>query len=366
MGKTCWTRFWPQLVQFNDKRFLQTQWVDMFFISEKKFFAQLEWSISPISPDRWNYNPELSSGVGQQISIRLHQQKWNLYQSIDKLAEHIGHNSVMNPAIRQKEPLNWKELAPIYGGMASFPERESQLKATINSVLPYLDKLYLFLNDYVQVPVWLTQYSKVIPFLSNVEKTNQGDAGKFYGISKITDNDFYYFSLDDDMLYPPDYIWHMINKIENHKRKAVVGCGGYTMKEQVTHFYTDRKDNWHISMPNMEDRPVHILHTCLTAWHSSTLQFNYEQCEKANMGDIWLALAAQKEQVPMILIERPPNWVRCQPVPVAQTIYGRYKNNCDEQNEVFNSWKDWKLYYINGDHKQVSDTLTNGTTAVAV
>jgi glycosyltransferase involved in cell wall biosynthesis len=359
MGKTCWTNFWPQLYTFNSRRFLKTQWVDMFFISERKFFEQLQWAILPIPPERWVSNPELSSGVGQQISRRLHQKGLHLYQSIDKMGEHIGHFSMMNPEVRKKEPLQFTTLAPVYAGMASIPQRESQMKHAVNNVLPYVDKLYIFLNDYVKVPDWLGKYNKVITFLSNTGKANRGDAGKFYGLTKITDKDFYYFSLDDDMLYPPDYVWYMIDRIEKHKRRAVVGCGGYIMKENVTHFYTDRKDNWHISMPNREDRSVHILHTCLTAWHSSTLRFSYEHCLRANMGDIWLALAAQKEQVPMILVERPANWVHCQPLPVGQTIYGRYRNHCDEQSEVFNSWEDWQLYTINGDHKSVAESYTS-------
>jgi glycosyltransferase involved in cell wall biosynthesis len=343
LGKTCWTNFWPQVYVFNEKIYLRTQWVDMFYICEKKFFEQLSWSIHAVDPRRWINNPELSSGVGQQISIRLHTKGWHLYQVKQSMAEHISVHSIMNPGIRKKEPMRSAELPFIYAGMASIPGREAQLKIAISSILPYVDQLFLFLNEYSHIPPWLLQLKKVTPYLSWQEKTNMGDAGKFFGLNKIPGDDYYYFTLDDDMVYPPGYTWKMIEKIEKHHRRGVVGCGGYIMKAAVNHFYTDRQSNWHITTLNSEDRSVHILHSCLTAWHSSALDFRYEDCSKPNMGDIWLGIAAQKKQAPMILIERPANWVRSQPVPLANTIYGRYKNNCREQTDVYNSWREWKL-----------------------
>lgn len=347
MGATCWTNVWPEIHAFGTNRYLRTQWMDLLFICEKKFFETLQWTIHPIPPERWIHHPHLSSGVGQQVSIRLHNMRWNLYQSIEKLVENKGEISIMNPEVRKREPHRWIHLPPVYAGMATVPEREQEMKKSVESILPYIDRLFIFLNDYQHVPEWITQNKKISPFLSSIENSNMGDAGKFYGLNHIAGNDHYYFALDDDIIYPPSYIWTMIKKINQYDKKVVVGCGGYTMKKEVRHFYNDRQDNWHFSMPNREDRPVHILHTCLVAWHSSALNFHYENCGKPNMGDIWLALAAQKQSVPMILIERPANWVKCQPLPASQTIYGRFRNNCAEQTEVYNSWKDWQLIPAN-------------------
>ena len=346
IGKTCWTNFRPEIKEFNGYRYINTQWVDMAFISCKMFFEELQWSISPIPLHRWTNNPELSSGVGQQISIRLHQKGWNLYQTTEKLIEHIGDDSFMNSEIRKKEPLKFTMLPRIFAGIASIPEREGQLKNAVSSVVPYVDQLFLYLNDYCKVPDWLANYKKVTPFLSSELNSNMGDSGKFFGLNKITDDDYYYFTLDDDMVYPSEYVWKMIEKIEKYNRKCIVGCGGYIMKPLVNHFYADRGANWHITMPNTEDRPAHILHTCLTAWHSSALKFRYEDCKKPNMGDLWLAINAQQQQVPMILIERPANWIVIQPNPLQKTIYGRYHNNCHDQTSIYNSWREWKLFPI--------------------
>lgn len=342
-GKTCWTNFWPQIKLFKSKRYLRTQWMDLFFICEKKFFMLQQFAAQPIPASRWAYNPHYSSGVGQQVSLKLHAMGLHLYQVTEKLAEHIGEVSIMNPGIRKTEPIESTELSMIYAGMATVPGREVQLRKTIDSIEPYIDHLFLYLNGYSAFPEWIQKHDKITAFLSKVEKSDMGDAGKFFGLNKIREKDFYYFTLDDDMLYPPDYVWKMIEKIERHDRKIVAGCGGYIMKEEVKQFYNDRKLNWHISTPNTQDHPVHILHTALTAWHSSALEFKYEDCEKPNMGDIWLGIAAQKQQVPMMLIERPAGWVKPLPISVAETIYGRFKNTCPDQTSAFNSWRNWKI-----------------------
>lgn len=346
LGKTNWTNYWPQISTFNGTRYLKAQWVDMFYICEKAFFERMGWAIHPISLRRWQIQPTLSSGVGQQISTRLHKSGWHLYQTTQKLVEHLGDDSKMNPATRQKEPLNAIGLSPIYAGMASIPSREKLLKNTIDSIHPYIDHLFLFLNEYPHIPSWLSHYPKVSPFLSKKEKTNMGDAGKFYGLNKIQETDFYYFPLDDDLIYPPDYVWKMIQKIEKYERKSIISCGGYNMKSIVNHFYADRSQNWHISTKNNKDRPAQILHSALAAWHSSTLSFRYEHCQKANMGDLWLAIAAQKQQVPMVLIERPAKWVAVQKIPIAKTIYGKHYHNCQDQTAVFNSLEKWEILPI--------------------
>jgi hypothetical protein len=342
-GKTCWTNYWPVIKSFGTNRYLKTQWVDMIFICENKFFEQLDWTIQPVPLSRWIVNPDLSSGVGQQISCRLHQKNWSLYQVSESLLEHSGHESRMNPGLRIREPMVAKSLPFVFAGMASIPDREGQMKKAISGIISYVDRLFLFLNDYAQVPAWLYAHENITVFLGKTENLNIGDGGKFFGLNSIRENDFYYFTLDDDLLYPPDYVWKMIRKIDQFDRKAIVGCGGYIMNSFVNHFYNDRQTSWHISMKNNEDRPVQILHTGLSAWHSSALDFQPDQCRKANMSDLWLALAAQKNNVPRILIQRPPDWVINQPNPEAKTIFGRYRNNCQEQTDIFNSLQDWKL-----------------------
>jgi len=76
--------------------FLQTQWNDLCFISEKNFFQALNFKIHEIDEELWVQNPSLSSGVGQQISHRLYDLKQNMYHVKNSLVTHGDHESKMN------------------------------------------------------------------------------------------------------------------------------------------------------------------------------------------------------------------------------------------------------------------------------
>jgi hypothetical protein len=85
--------------------FLQTQWNDLCFICEKKFFETLNYKIETISERRWINNPTISSGVGHQITQRLNNSKKFLYHTKKSLVYHGNHESKMNKDEREKNNL---------------------------------------------------------------------------------------------------------------------------------------------------------------------------------------------------------------------------------------------------------------------
>ena len=62
--------------------------------------------IKEIPLSRWEENELLGSGVGSQISNKFVDAGFNLYNTKDKLVEHLGNNdSKMNPNERVNNPL---------------------------------------------------------------------------------------------------------------------------------------------------------------------------------------------------------------------------------------------------------------------
>ena len=70
-----------------------------------KFFESLDFKLNPIPLSRWNKNPNISSGVGQQISVRLFEKGLNMYHVINTLTTHGDHKSVILPELRKNEKL---------------------------------------------------------------------------------------------------------------------------------------------------------------------------------------------------------------------------------------------------------------------
>lgn len=100
-NKPKWTNFIPE--EF-DKHYL-SQWVELVFICKYKFFEVLDFKINPIPENRWDKNPNLSCGVGDQMSHRLLNMGYNMYQVKDSLTIHDDHDSVFFHEFRQTEKL---------------------------------------------------------------------------------------------------------------------------------------------------------------------------------------------------------------------------------------------------------------------
>lgn len=87
-----WTNYKPKILN----EIIKTQWVELHFICERKFFDVLEYKIDPIPLSRWKNNPNLSSGVGWQLSVRIHSLGYGMYHTKETFVRHGEHESKMN------------------------------------------------------------------------------------------------------------------------------------------------------------------------------------------------------------------------------------------------------------------------------
>lgn len=96
-----WTNYQPRV----RGEVIKTQWIELHFICEKKLFEALEYKMEPIKPTRWDANPLLSSGVGWQMSLRLHNKGYGMYHTKESFVSHGDHESKMNKQERLKNKL---------------------------------------------------------------------------------------------------------------------------------------------------------------------------------------------------------------------------------------------------------------------
>jgi len=81
----------------------QTQWFDCCGLVNRAFFETLSYNVAPVPQEHFLNNQ--SSGVGSQISKRLHAAGRTMYQVHESLLQHGEHASVMHPEFRQENPL---------------------------------------------------------------------------------------------------------------------------------------------------------------------------------------------------------------------------------------------------------------------
>lgn len=191
------------------------------------------------------------------------------------------------------------------GMMASFPTRRESLKATIDRILPQLDELRIYLNDYNEVPEFLNN-SKIKVTLSKSAMGDLRDNGKFYNLP--SDEGSYIFTLDDDLAYPKDYVAHLIHHVEMLGRSCVVGVHGVIFpigsfsnlqQRSVFHFKDGHPGKF-----------VDLLGTGTAAWHSSAFIPDLAEFSSKGVCDLWFSAAAAKRNIPMFSIPRTRNWLK--------------------------------------------------------
>ncbi len=107
----------------------------------------------------------------------------------------------------------------IIANLATYPPRRKNLEKVVAIISPQVDRLNIVLNQYDAVPVELKKYPNVVPF---IPEEDLKDVGKFY---PDVGNAKYVFLIDDDIIYPSDYVSATVNRFET---LALQNCmGGY-------------------------------------------------------------------------------------------------------------------------------------------
>ena len=90
--------------------------------------------------------------------------------------------------------------------MATFPARIETVKIALDSLHSQVDEIHLVLNEYTEIPAFLSRFSKVNPVLP---KTDYKDVGKFVPRPDAED---IVFLVDDDLQYGAQYCEWMVGQ----------------------------------------------------------------------------------------------------------------------------------------------------------
>ncbi len=229
----------------------------------------------------------------------------------------------------------------IIAALASIPSRIPLLGQCVQSLLPQVDHLRVYLNGYEEVPEFLG-HPKIRVELSQ-ERGDIGDAGKMWFVEGAP-ADSYYFTCDDDIVYPDDYVAKLVAAINADGKRSIWGVHGLVLHRKITRYYYSREFVFSYESALEKNRLVHLMGTGSTAWHTSAIKLSREDFPVPNMADIWLGVAARKQHVPMRAIARPEKWLKVLKCPRGTTIYEKCRENGDElQSWIVRDLSPWPV-----------------------
>lgn len=221
-------------------------------------------------------------------------------------------------------------------GMATMPERLNTLERVLTNLHDQVDIIELALNGFKEIPKLLSKFPKVIPNLTTNEK---GDANKYLNVGKYPDD--YYFSCDDDILYPKDYVSTYKKAIDKHQ--ALITIHGSTIPpRKIAGYYKGRTMKAHC-LNACEEAVVHIPGSGVSGFHTSFLKLDYPNgFPHANMADIFVGIQCQQQRVRCISIKHGKGWIQGGLNEGRKTIWETHRHNDSVQTSHINkiNWID--------------------------
>ncbi len=173
------------------------------------------------------------------------------------------------------------------GCVATFKGREQALQLMIDSIKDQVDQLLIYDNS-----------------ISTVDLT---DNGKFAGLFRV-DEPCYYFTLDDDLIYPPDYVQKMVEAIDYTGR--IVTCHGRRLMGEDLNYYNGHK--YYSCLGEVPyDGLIDVAGTGVTAFRTDYFK-PIQVAVNANqrMSDLIFSYYAKKEGKKIVMLPHAKGWIK--------------------------------------------------------
>lgn len=170
-------------------------------------------------------------------------------------------------------------------GLAHKNERPFELLRTINSVQNQFDELYEY---------------------DNSKGLDYSDNAKFMHLDKLSEP-CYFFSIDNDIIYPDDYVQHTIELIE--KYKCIITYHGRILKEPINSYY---KGHTVYDFRGAQDKDMFVDVAGTGVCGFRTDYFNPVDIYKSPykcMSDLVFSLEAKRQGKRIICAARKQNWI---------------------------------------------------------
>jgi hypothetical protein len=203
---------------------------------------------------------------------------------------------------------------------ASIAPRRHQLVRAVESILPQVDRVFIYLNGWSEPWPGLWPYADKIDWTFSRVSGWRGSEAKFWWSDaaklrqlELEDVDAY-LCCDDDILYPDDYVTRMREAMARHPGD-MIGVHGAQIREPVTNYHQCLELRAGFQQPLHRDTQVHLLGTGTVAFEPALWRglLGLETFYVPNMADLWLALAVRQAGRKLWAVARPAKWLRALP-----------------------------------------------------
>ncbi|NOZ33599.1 MAG: hypothetical protein GXP01_11200 [Alphaproteobacteria bacterium] len=200
---------------------------------------------------------------------------------------------------------NVKSL-PRVGGMATMRSRRGCVEQALATIMPQIDRLHLYLDDYDEVPRF-ARHERIIAYLGDPAQ-RLGCAGKFLALQNEPEP-VLFAGFDDDILYAANHVDRLRECLIRHRGDVLAGVHGADFKAPYASFVRDRK-SYNFPRRLKKEVSADILGCGTIAFLTDRFRLDPSAFSAPGIDDILVATLAQRAGMGRIAIKRRTRWMK--------------------------------------------------------
>lgn len=218
----------------------------------------------------------------------------------------------------------------ITANMATMPKRLKTAIKTIESIYDQVSLVRLYLNNFDIIPKEFID-DKIYVYQGRDLKSS----GKVFWAD--TPNE-YYFCIDDDILYPSDYVDYTLKKLHTYDDDVIVSYHGrvFPRNRKVNDYFKDRTKFIHFTQKNPQDEMVDVIGNGVSCWNTNNIKIDVNKFQYHYMDDILVSAQAHEQGKRRIVVSHEEGYLKILETS-SGSLYEKYNKNSTIQTKVCNS-----------------------------
>ena len=215
---------------------------------------------------------------------------------------------------------------PRVAAIATLASRQETFEKVLPVIRAQVGHVFIYLDGYATPPAFLQG-------LDRVTVCHAGDlhcSSRFLCLRELAGPSVVAI-VDDDIVYPQDYVAGLTEVLQQLEGNAVVGVHGRIFLPPHRSYVRDTlMQGFALGL----SRPCHVheLGTGTSAFVSDRLPIDPREWDRHDMDDIVVATEAQKRGLPRVAVARPSGWLKPYAEGQADSLWARAKKDDTEQS----------------------------------
>jgi len=218
---------------------------------------------------------------------------------------------------------------PRVAAIATLASRQETFEKVLPVIRAQVGHVFIYLDGYATPPAFLQGLDRVT--VRHAEAV--GDlhcSSRFLCLRELAGPSVVAI-VDDDIVYPQDYVAVLTEVLQQLEGKAIVGVHGRVFVPPHQSYIRDALMQ---GFASGLARPSHVheLGTGTCAFVSDRFPIDPREWDRTDMDDIIVATEAQKRGLPRVMVPRPPGWLKPLAELQADSLWARTQKDDTEQS----------------------------------